>query len=157
MPRRTAKLATPEQKLRDLAKDFRTLEREDPSPDRAQRLADLTRTAGDARQVNLAMQAATRCLEDDPAPPTMLLAAYTEADEDLESRLDALADLVDLARYIEQPELGTRAQEHLEATARAWVASGDEGERRYRLRTVQSVVSREFADTVRDELRDTPA
>jgi hypothetical protein len=61
------------------------------------------------------------------------------ADEDAptEERLRALERPADLARYLDRPdvvELATRCC----AGARAWVAAGDEGERRYRLRTVQS-------------------
>jgi hypothetical protein len=153
LARSTAKLATPEQRIRDLAKEFRGFDREEPGPERAERLAGFTRAANDARQLNMAMQAATMCLEDDPDAPAMLVRVYAEADEDLETRLGALSDLVDLARYIERDDVRDAARERLEDTARTWVKAGDDGERRYRLRTVQSVTTREFADELRDELR----
>lgn len=154
MARPGAKPVTPDQRIRDLRKEFRGFEREEPGPDRAARLADFTRTAHDARQLNMAMQSAVRCLEDDPDAPALLVGVYAEADETLEERLYALADLRDLARYIDRPDIATTAAELQHACARSWVADGDDSERRYRLRTVQSAISREVADDIRDALRE---
>jgi hypothetical protein len=154
LARTGAKPVTPDQRIRDLRKEFRGFEREEPGPDRAARLAGFTRTAHDARQVNMAMQSAALCLEDDPDPPALLIAVYAEADETLEERLYALGDLYDLARYIDRPDIATTAADLQRACARAWVIAGDESERRYRLRTVQSAISREAADDIRDALRD---
>ncbi len=152
MARTSAKPVTPDQRIRDLRKEFRGFEREEPGADRAARLAGFTRTAHDARQLNMAMQSAALCLEDDPDAPALLLAVYADADEPLEERLYALGDLRDLARYIDRSDLATTAAELQHDCARDWVEAGDESERRYRLRTVQSAVSREAADDIRDAL-----
>lgn len=153
MARTTAKPVTPDQRLRDLRKEFRGFEREEPGAERAARLAEFTRAAHDERQLNMAMHAAGLCLEDDPDDPDLLVAAYAETDEPPEERLHALADLRDLARYLDRADIATIAAEQLRACAQGWVADGDESEQRYRLRTVQSVISREVADDIRDALR----
>jgi hypothetical protein len=154
LARTSAKPVTPDQRIRDLRKEFRGFEREEPGPDRAARLAGFTRTAHDARQLNMAMQSAALCLEDDPGAPALLLEVYAEADETLEERLYALADLRDLARYIDRADIATTAADLQHACAKAWVEAGDDSERRYRLRTVQSAISREVADDIRDALVD---
>lgn len=152
MARARQKPVTPDQRIRDLRKEFRGFDKEPPGADRAARLAAFTRAAHEERQVNMAMQTATMCLDDDPDQPALLLTAYADADETLEERMHALGDLRDLARYIDRPDIGTMAQERQIDTARAWVAAGDDGERRYRLRSVQSAISREVADQLRDEV-----
>jgi hypothetical protein len=146
------KPVTPDQRLRDLRKEFKGFEREEPGPERAARLAAFTRAAHTERQLNMAMQAATMCIADDPDEPALLLAAYDVADDDPEVQLRALDDLRDLARYVDRTDLVEHADHELRERSRAWVAAGDEAERRHRLRTVQSVTSREFADRIRDEL-----
>lgn len=145
------KPVTPDQKSRDLQRDFRTLQKQEPSPERAEELATLARAAHEDRQLNLAMLAAQQCLEEDPNDPELLVAAY-RAEEGGEPRLLELADLRDLARYLDRPDLTEIADRDLEAAARAWVLPAEEGERRYRLRTVQSLASAELADGLRNEL-----
>lgn len=148
----SSKPVTPDQRVRDLRKEFRTLEREDPGPDRAERLATFTRAAHLERQLNMAMHTAVLCLDDDPAAPALLLAAYDPDDVDDEERLTSLSDLHDLARYLERPDITEVAMRRLEDAAEAWVLAGSEGERRYRLRTVQSLTTQAVADTIRDKL-----
>ena len=145
------KPVTPDQRSRDLRKELKALEKEDPGPDRAPRLADLARAAHDDRQLNMAMRAAELCLAEDPDAPSLLVAAY-RIDAEGEERLQSLADLRDLARYIDRSDVVDIADDHLESDARIWVAAGEPGERRYRLRSVQSLTSRELADQLRDEL-----
>jgi hypothetical protein len=143
---------TPEQRIRDLRKELRGLEADDPGRERAARLATLTRAAHHDRQLNMAMHAAALCLEDDPNDPDLLVTAYLDVGTTPEDRLPALVDLRDLARYVDRPDVVSIADEHLRRESSEWVADGDEGERRYRLRTVQTLVSREVADAIRDEL-----
>jgi hypothetical protein len=145
------KPVTPDQKSRDLQRDFRTLQKEDPSPERAAALATLARAAHVDRQLNLAMLAAQQCLDEDPSQPNLLVAAYA-METPGESRLLELADLRDLARYLDRRDLVDVADRDFEAAARQWVIAAENGERRYRLRTVQSLGSRALADTLRDEL-----
>lgn len=152
MARASAKPVTPDQRIRDLRKEFRGFERETPGPDRAARLAGFTRAAHNERQLNMAMQSATLCLEDDPGAPDLLIEVYAEADETLEERLHALGDLRDLARYIDRPDIEGIASGLQRRCAEQWVTAGDESEQRYRLRTVQSAMSRETADEIRDSL-----
>ena len=146
------KPVTPDQRLRDLSKEFRGFEREEPGPERAARLATFVRAAHQERQLNMVMHAAQLCLEDDPDDPSLLISAYLDAEEDPEERLRALSDLKDLARYIGREDVRAVAEERMLTTARAWVAEATDVERRHRLRTLTSMVSREFADDLRDEL-----
>jgi hypothetical protein len=146
------KPVTPDQRLRDLRKEFKNFDKEEPGPDRAARLAAFARAAHVERQLNMAMHAAQLCLDDDPDEPALLVAAYEASTHDVEERLRAYSDLQDLARYVDRPDVATLAEERLAERARAWVADADDQERRHRLRTITSVVSRAFADDLRDEL-----
>jgi len=148
---RTKRPATPEERIRDLRKELRAFDSEPPSAQRAARLALFTRAAHEDRQLNMAMHTASMCLEDDPDAPSLLVEAYTSRG-DHEDRLSALGDLRDLGRYIERPDIRAVAEERLRETALDWVTAASDGERRYRLRTVQSLTSREVADSIRDEL-----
>ena len=143
---------TPDQRIRDLRKEFRAFDGEEPGPDRAARLAAFARAAHEERQLNMVMHAATLCLEDDPDAPGLLVDAYLSAGRDTEERLHALDDLRDLARYVDRDDIAAIAEEHLRSEARRWVIDGDDAERRHRLRRVQSLVSQEVADAIRDEL-----
>ncbi len=143
---------TPDQRIRDLRKEFRGFDKEEAGPDRAERLAAFTRAAHLERQLNMAMHTAELCLSDDPDAPELLVAAYAADEGDEEARLASLSDLTDLGRYIGREDVAGTAAELLREGARAWVAAADEGERRYRLRTVQSLTSVEVADGIRDHL-----
>jgi hypothetical protein len=160
MAQQRAKPVTPDRRVRDLRKEYQAVGRDEPGPARAVRLAELTRAALDDRQVNMAMQAATRCLDEDPDAPALLLAAFTDPALDPPAQLEAFDALRDLARYVDRADLGELAAARLESVARAWVAQADPGERRYRLRTVQSLTSRATADALRAEFEppgeDTP-
>jgi hypothetical protein len=151
MARAGSKPVTPDQRVRDLRKDLRGFDHEDPGPQRAARLADFARAAHVDRQLNLSMHAAVLCLAEDPDAPELLVGAYS-TDDDPEERLSALNDLRELARYVDRADVASVADGLLLETARAWVTAADDGERRYRLRTVQSLTSREVADGIRDEL-----
>lgn len=146
------KPVTPDQRVRDLRKEFRGFDKEEPGPDRAARLADFTRAAHLERQLNMAMHTAELCLAEDPDAPELLVSAYAADVGDEVARLEALSDLTDLARYIGRDDVSTTAGQLLRDSARDWVAAGSESERRYRLRTVQSLTSVEVADGIRDAL-----
>jgi hypothetical protein len=146
------KPVTPDQRVRDLRKEFRGFEREEPGPTRAARLAAFARAAHVDRQLNMAMHAAQRCLEDDPDDPALLVDAYRIGDDDPEEQLRSFSDLKDLARYVDRPDVGELADELLLEHARAWVAEADDQERRHRLRTLTSLAGRAFADDRRDEV-----
>lgn len=152
MVRARYKPVTPDQRLRDLRKEFKGFDKEEPGPERAARLAAFARAAHDERQLNMAMHAAQLCLDEDPDAPELLVAAYRTGPTDTEERLRSYADLKDLARYVDRPDVVTLAEEMITDEARAWVADGDEQEQRHRLRTLTSVVDRAFADGLRDEL-----
>ncbi len=152
MVRARFKPVTPDQRLRELSKEFRDFEREDPGPERAERLASFVRSAHEHRQLNMAMHAAQLCLDEDPDAPDLLVRAYHAADEPPEDRLRALQDLGDLARYVDRGDIARLADDHLTETARAWLTDATEVERRHRLRTLASVLPRERVDDLRDEL-----
>ena len=150
---RSTKPRTPDQRVRDLRKEFRAFDDEAPGLDRAARLAGFTRAASEDRHLNMAMHTAALCLEEDPQAPELLIAAYAADTGDEEERLAALSDLRDLGRYIDRPDLAEEAERLLRDGAHAWVEAADQSERRYRLRTVQSLTSREVADDIRDDLQ----
>lgn len=155
MVRPKFKPVTPDQKIRELRKEFRELQNKvEPGPERAERLAAFTRAAHDERQLNMAMHTAALCLEEDPEPPTLLKGAYLPEElTDPEERLRSLIDLQDLARYVEADELRTYAEQTIASEARAWVKDAGDQDQRHRLRTLADMVSREFSDTIRDEIR----
>lgn len=146
------KPVTPDQRLRELSKEFKGFEREESSPERAARLASFVRSAHYHRQLNMAMHAAQLCLEDDPDAPDLLVGAYLDADEPPEERLRSLQDLTDLARYVGREDIRELADARLQETARSWLAGANEAEQRHRLRTLSSIFSRERVDGLRDEL-----
>ena len=154
MARPRSKPVSPDQVIRELRAEFRRLTtKEEPGPERAALLATFTRAAHDERQLNMAMHAASLCLEEDPTPPELLHAAYLPPDlEDTEERLRALVDLGDLARYVDARELVDRARDERDGLARDWVREVADPERRHRLRTLGSMVDQAYADQLRDEL-----
>lgn len=143
------------QRIRELRKEQRRLEtKEEPGRDRAALLAGLVKAAHEHRQLNMAMHAASMCIDEDPDAPSLLVDAYLTDDlVDPEERLRTLVDLQDLARYIGHEDLRSWVDEQIDSEARAWVSAGNEQERRHRLRTLGSMVDGRFADTIRDELR----
>lgn len=143
----------PDKQRREMQREFKGFHKEEPGPERAQRLAEFTREAHDERQLNMAMHTAALCLEDDPDAPELLVAAYDADDEDMEARLRSWTDLADLARYIDRPDVAEIARQRLEADAESWVRSAPEGDQRQVLRTLASVVDRAFADDLRDRVR----
>lgn len=146
---------TAEQRLRDLRKEFRGFDKEAPGPDRAARLAAFARAAHADRQLNMAMHAAQLCLDEDPDAPQLLVGAYvdrTGPDDDPETRLHVLVDLRDLGRYLGRPDISEAAEAAVTTTAHQWVGQAGPAEQRYRLRTLASLVSRQFADDLRDKL-----
>ncbi len=154
MVRPRYKPVTPDQRIRELRKEFKAVQKEDPGPERAKRLAAFTRDAHDERQLNMAMHTAALCLEEDPDAPDLLVGAYLDDQEDdPESRLRGYQELKDLARYVDRDDIAQIAQARIDEEAPAWIAGADEAEQRHRLRTLASMFSREFADQIRDQLR----
>lgn len=153
MVRPRYKPVTPDQRIRELRKEFRELQKAEPGEERAVRLAEFTRDAHAERHLNMAMHTAALCLEDDPSAPDLLVHAYLDDVADPEELLRSLVDLRDLARYVDRPDVVEHCDVRIREEARAWVRGADEIEQRHRLRTLASMLSREFADDIRDELR----
>lgn len=155
MVRPRFKPVTPDQRIRELRKEFRQLQTKvEPGPERAEQLAAFTRAAHEERQLNMAMHTAQLCLEEDPEPPALLISAYLPEElDETEERLRALVDLADLGRYVGSDALRAYADEHIGRDARTWVRDASEAEQRHRLRTLTSMLGRETADAIRDELR----
>lgn len=147
------KPATPGKAIHELRKQMRAVQREDPGPERAATLAPLIRRAHELRQLNMAMHAGALCLDEDPEAPNLLVDAYLDGVDDPEERLRALIDLQDLARYLDRGALEDDATNQIREDARRWASEVEDPERRHRLRTLASMVSQEFADSIRDELR----
>lgn len=144
----------PDQRIRELRKELKALQKEEPSAERAERLAAFARVAHEERQLNMSMHTAQLCLEEDPDAPTLLLAAWEPADDDgPEEVLRTWIDLRDLARYVDRDDVRTVADDHIRATAIDWIADADEAEERHRLRTLTSMFDRAFADDIRDAAR----
>ena len=154
MARTRYKPVDPARVIRELRKEMRRLEtKEEPGPERAALLAGLVRDAHAERQLNMAMHAAQLCLDEDPEPPSLLIQAYVTDDlTDPEERLRTFVDLEDLARYVDDEDLRAWVREHIDDEARAWVRDASDQERRHRLRTLTSMLGREKADTIRDEV-----
>jgi hypothetical protein len=146
------KPVTPDQRLRELTKEFRAFDQQEPGPERAERLAAFVRTAHQHRQLNMAMHAAQLCLEEDPDDPDLLLRSYVNEDEPVDERLRSLRDLRDLAGYVERPDLAELAESRLLETARSWLTDATVVERRHHLRTLGSILPRAQVDDLRDEL-----
>lgn len=147
------------QQVRDLGRQLTAIEAEPAGPDRARQLAELARTAHDDRHVNLAMQAAAGSLADDSEAPAALLAAYDDgagagSGDDGEQRLSRLADLRDLGGYLDHAGLRAEAAARLATRAHQWVLDAAPTERRYRLRTVESLADVEVANDIRAALED---
>lgn len=148
------KPVSPDQRIRELRKEWKALQKEEPSPERAERLAAFARSAHEDRQLNMAMHTAQLCLEDDPDAPALLLAAYLTGDEDdTEEELRTLVDLKDLARYVGREDLQATADERIDELAFAWIRDADEAESRHRLRTLTSMFDRAYADGIRDRIQ----
>lgn len=134
-------------RIRDLRKELRELEKEEPGQARAERLADFTRRAHEERALNKAMHTAQLCLAEDPDAPTLLVAAYLreEATEDL---LRSLSELANLGRWIGRDDIVAIARDRAQALAAGWVNGSTGGERRRRLRTLASMFGDELADAL---------
>lgn len=145
------KPVAPDQQIRELRTELKALQKEDPSPQRAERLAAFARAAHHARQLNLAMHTATLCLDEDPNAPALLIAAYEPDDAiDTEDALRAWADLQDLARYVDRADVRDLADERIRSLAAGWMSDADTTQTRHRYRTLVSMFDRRFADEVRD-------
>lgn len=154
MARPRYKPVDPAKVIRELRKEFKRLQnKEEPGPERAELLAAFTRAAHEERQLNMAMHTATQCLEEDPDAPALLIAAYLPPDmSEPEQRLRTLSDLRDLARYVDDEDLQSFVDEHVDDEARAWARAANDQERKHRLRTLGSIFNQAFADQVRDEI-----
>ena len=141
---------SPDDRIRDLRRQLKALDKEPPSVDRAERLAMFARAAHAERQLNMAMHTAQLCLDEDPDAPAALVAAYTSNPTDPEHRLRELSDLDDLARYVSRDDIREFCRTEIRTTALDWVRDAGEAERRHRLRTLASMFDRGFADDVRD-------
>ena len=148
------KPVSPDDRIRELRKGLKQLEKEDPSPERAERLAAFARAAHAERQLNMAMHTAQLCLDEDPDDPALLLAAYEPTDEDdPEEVIRGWADLQDLARYVGREDVKEAADGRVRDAAIAWLRGADDAERRHRSRTLASMYDRAFADDIIDAAR----
>ncbi|MFN2557896.1 MAG: hypothetical protein ABR592_13710 [Nitriliruptorales bacterium] len=138
-------------RVRDLRKELKELEREEPGEKRAERLADFARRAHEERALNKAMHVAQLCLEEDPRAPTLLVAAYTreEAAEDL---LRALSELANLGRWLGRDDLVEIARGRARTLAPDWLDESAGGERRRRLRALASMFGDEFAEHLQGDV-----
>lgn len=155
MVRANFKPVTPDQPIRDLRKDRKALDKEEPGPERAERLASFARQAHDLRELNMAMHAATECLDEDPDAPALLVGAYDNVeatdDDDVEVRLRQLVDLQDIARYLDRDELREVATTRIRDVALSWLEAAED--EKAVLRSLTSIFDRAFADELRDTLR----
>lgn len=142
---------SPDDRIRDLRRQLKALDKEPPSVERAERLATFARAAHADRQLNMAMHTAQLCLDEDPDAPALLLAAYQpSSDTDPEDALRTWADLRDLARYVSRDDLREVATTRIRDTAVDWLREADESEARHRVRRLASMFDRAFADDIAD-------
>lgn len=146
------KPVVPDADLRELRKDYKELSKADASPEHAAELAAFTRRAHLMRQLNMAMHMGQQALDEDPADPDLLVAAYLVDRDDDEEALRDLLDLADMGRYLDREDVATLANDRFDEAAVAWVQGADEGDARHRLRTLASMKDRAYADDVRDQV-----
>lgn len=152
MVRASFKPVPPDQRIRELRKELKDLEKSEPSAETTKRLAAFTRAAHDERQLNMVMHIGQRCLDEDKKAPKALVDAYTPDTNDVEEAIRGWLDLVDVGRWLERDDLKETGRTRAEDIARTWAKDGDASERRHRLRTIASALGREFADDLRDEI-----
>lgn len=151
MPSRSSQSA----RVRDLRKELKELEREEPGKARAERLADFTRRAHEERALNKAMHAAQLCLAEDPEAPALLVSAYTGEEargEGTEELLRALSELANLGRWLGRDDLVAIARGRAHTLAPAWLEDSAGGERRRRLRALASMFGDELAEQLQGDV-----
>ncbi len=147
MVRARYKPVTPDQRLRDLRKEFKGFEKEEPGPERAARLAVFARAAHDDRQLNMAMHAAQLCLDEDPDAPALLRRRLPDLDAATTRIACAPTPTSRTSRGTSTaPTWSSSPNVRSHDEARDWVLAGDDQERRHRLRTLASMIGRRFAD-----------
>lgn len=152
MVKASFKPVPPDQRIREIRKEFKELGKAEPGAETTERLAAFTRAAHDERMLNMVMHAGQRCLDEDTRAPRALVAAYTPESNDVEEQIRGWLDLVDLGRWLDRDDLQETGRDKAEKTARDWVKKADAAEARHRLRTIGSALGPDFADDLRDSI-----
>lgn len=137
----------PGRERRRQADQLKALLKDPAGPERAERLAALARTFHEGREINLALDTAQQCIADGAGDVSPLVAAYTCHDR-ADLRIEDLAMLASLGRWLEHAELAARVRREAYAHAVTWCAAVDGRERERRL----DVLRRRFDDDLADRV-----
>lgn len=129
------------------AEQLKALLKDPAGPDRAARLAELARTFHEDREINLALDTAQQCIADGGGDISPLVTAYACRDR-VDLRIDDLAMLASLGRWLEHPELAARVRDQAYAEAVTWCAAVHGRERERRLEVLRRRFDDELADQV---------
>lgn len=143
----------PDRAVRELRQDFKDIQR-GRIPDGEEGvawLAAFVRRAHTQRMINMVLHTAPILLDRDPAARRALIDVYTDHDDPYD-RLRGISDLMSLAGWIADAELGAAAAQLVDREAPAWVADATGAERRRRLRDLEAMFGRELADRIRSDL-----
>ncbi len=140
------KLPNPERIRSERNRELKKLRNGDDEPDRVERAAALAVTFHDERDINHVMELAQLVLDHADDGVGLLTAAYLDEVEGAEDRMERLAMLANVGRWITSSDLESTANARGVEEATAWVAAmSDEIDRADRL----SVVERRFDAEVR--------
>ena len=121
--------------------------REPPGVDRARRLAVLVRELHDNREINLALDAARRVLQESDGDVSLLVEVYTTHQRP-DLQIDDLSMLSSLGRWLQHEPLCDAIRVRAYETALAWCRTVDGRERERRLDTLR----RRFDDALADRV-----
>lgn len=132
---------------RNRKQQLKQLLRQPVSPERGRAMAELANEFHKHRELNLAMDTARQCLEQQPAGLADLEAAYLCHDR-ADLLIEDLAMLGDLARWIGNEDLSARVRSRTFEHAVRWCGRCDGRERERRLGTLR----RRFDDSLADDV-----
>ena len=121
---------------RERTQEYKRVNALPPGPSRAEALAGLTRAFHDEREINMAMQCAQQCIDDDAAGLALLSAAYRTTVRP-DRVIDDLGMLAHLGRWMGSDPILRMARDEVRAVALAWCGASQGREREQRLERLE--------------------
>ena len=150
------KLPNPERERTEKNRELKRLRtKEEPGPERAARAAELAVWFHDERSINHVMELAQLVLGDlgDDEGADVLIEAYLDSAQTEEDRMEQLASLANVGRWIDHEGLLGAARRRAMTAAAGWVGSvADEVEQAERLSLVQRRFDEDFRKAVQQAL-----
>lgn len=146
------KLPNPERERTERNRELKRLRtKAEPGRERATRAADLAVAFHEERSINDVMELVQLVLADVDDGIAVLIEAYLRDTRDVEERMERLAMLANVARWVDAEELTATARAQGTEVATAWAGSVvDEMEQAERL----SVIERRFDADLRRAVQD---